>query len=237
MTTEEAEPTELAGAAESDTQSAYAWGLTAPIADDDVQRSWVTPTRVTVAAVTISIALAAGVGVLAYQYMRDKPTPASVPAEQKRDPVMLDGVYKFVSDFDRVTFRGKDGGNVTNEWGHDDQDTTWVRFVTTCTAVHCIATGKQLDAQMNEMPGNPIDMRLANGTWTDMAPARSQNKCEPLSGGVATASTQSFAWSFAARPDGTFVGFTTITVETNECNDQGDTVLIPITVTRIANAA
>lgn len=54
-----ASPTEMAGAVETDTESAFAWGLTEPILDDESHRprSWL----VTGAAVAASLAVVAAV--------------------------------------------------------------------------------------------------------------------------------------------------------------------------------
>lgn len=234
------EPTMSARTAEAETQSVYAWGLADVEGDVPTQR--LTPRRITTAAVAASlivVASAAAVTLYAIRHTpQDAPTPTvALAAPTAPAPPHLDGTYKIVSDFDRATFRNNQregGGSVA--WGHDGNgDTTWAALLTTCTSMGCVATGKQLNEQLEELkPGTSLGLQLTNGTWQDMAPSRWQAECE-LSTGVVVESTNSFSWSFEPRPDGTFHGFTTITVETNECGDKGNTVLIPIVATRIGD--
>ncbi|MGN7779035.1 hypothetical protein ACTJJE_05895 [Mycolicibacterium sp. 22603] len=41
---------------------------------------------------------------------------------------------------------------------------------------------------------------------------------------------------FTPRPDGTFTGALTTVVDTNECGDQGNTVVTPLTAVRVGDA-
>lgn len=75
-------PTEMAGAADANTQSAYAWGL----ADDDydaVPRRF-TPARITALAVAASTALIATAAVIGYLHLRSREAigPASTAAPE-----------------------------------------------------------------------------------------------------------------------------------------------------------
>lgn len=76
-----AEPTELAGAAEAETQSAYAWSLDDPVEDYPTQR--LTPRRITVAATVVSLAVITGAAAVAVMHLRKNdpaPAPAAAPA-------------------------------------------------------------------------------------------------------------------------------------------------------------
>lgn len=76
MTTEDAEPTELAGIAESDTQSAYAWGLAEPLPDESPQRprSWFIVGSAVAASLTV-VVVAAWVAVPHLRQTRTTPAP------------------------------------------------------------------------------------------------------------------------------------------------------------------
>lgn len=78
---EGAEPTELAGAAEAETESSYAWSLDGPVEDYPTQR--ITPRRITVAAVVVSLVVIVGAAVVAMSHLRKNdqdPQPAAAPA-------------------------------------------------------------------------------------------------------------------------------------------------------------
>lgn len=82
-----AEPTEMAGVAEGETESAYAWSLDDGL-ENEPPRRW--PFVVTAAAVGVSLCLATAAGVLAFRYMgsEDQPAPdaASAPATTTTRP-------------------------------------------------------------------------------------------------------------------------------------------------------
>lgn len=65
-----AEPTELAGVAEADTQSAYAWSLDDGPDELEPERQW--PFWTTVAALGVSLSLVTIAGVLAYRHLGDQ---------------------------------------------------------------------------------------------------------------------------------------------------------------------
>lgn len=72
-----ADPTELAGAAEAETQSAYAWALDEA---EDYPTQRITPRRITSVAIAASLVAIAGAGVIAYVHLRGRPAPAPVAA-------------------------------------------------------------------------------------------------------------------------------------------------------------
>lgn len=75
------DPTELAGAAEAETQSKYAWSLDDGVIEDYPTRR-LTPRRITVAAVVVSLAVVAGAAAVVVMHLRrddPAPTPAAAP--------------------------------------------------------------------------------------------------------------------------------------------------------------
>ena len=78
---EASEPTELAGVADADTMSVYAWSQAGELDEDGPRREW--PFWVTTAAVGLSLAFATIAGVLAYRHLggQEEPSrPIALPA-------------------------------------------------------------------------------------------------------------------------------------------------------------
>jgi hypothetical protein len=117
---EAAAPTEMAGTAEADTQSVYAWGeADLDAGQDDVEPRRLTPRRITAAAVAASLAAVVGASVVGFYfyYLRDEsssstappatlvpaaPPPTLAPPPGPPPPVVLQGVDgKFIADMRR----------------------------------------------------------------------------------------------------------------------------------------
>lgn len=223
-------PTELAGVADADTRAAHAWAF-----DDEPEpgpgpaRQRFTPGLVTalvVAAAVVAIAAAAGVAVW---FLRDAPVADPAPR-----PDLLNGVYSVEYHWDQATYR--DVGGTTN-WG-DGADSRpsqdWLMLTSTCTDRDCIATGEVLGQGGVRVPGaRRLTFKLTNGLWQDIAPARVKSTCTYGDGSIAGESWTTVTLGFTPRPDGSFTGALTTVVDTNECGDQGNTVVTPLTARKV----
>ncbi|SCX06093.1 hypothetical protein [Mycolicibacterium fluoranthenivorans] len=244
-----AAPTELAGAAVAETRSAYAWGLAdaeTEVLDDERRLS---PGRITAAAVAASVVLIGAAAAVAWMQLRGDqqsrqagdPAPTSaVSASPSPRPDLLNGVYRIEYHWRDATYRDneRDGGG-TMDWnaeGDGGPPFDWLTLSSTC-AKDCIATGQMLTQDRKQIPGaRTIALKLTNGAWEDIAPGRIKSECTADDGTVTGRSSATVAMSFTPRPDGTLSGTSTMTVETNECGDQGNTVVTPLTLTRVGNA-
>lgn len=233
-------PTEMAGVADANTQAAHAWAL-------DEEPEWerekaspvrigpdrITPGRITalsVAAAVVVIAAASGVAV--WVLRGDEPAVGPAPR-----PDLLNGVYRVEYHWDQATYR--DGGRDTTWDGEaaagPAQD--WLNLTSACTDTDCIATGEVLGQDRTRLDGaRLITFRLANGSWQDIAPARVKSTCTYDDGSVAGESWTTVTLGFTPRPDGSFTGALTTVVESDECGDQGNTVVTPLTAGRVGNA-
>ncbi|EUA18511.1 hypothetical protein I552_9738 [Mycobacterium xenopi 3993] len=114
---------------------------------------------------------------------------------------------------------------------------TWLAFRSACTEMDCIATGIRLDNQNHEKAATPEVrgvLRLVNGVWQDMTPTQVQAQATYTDDGSAACTAwQSVRFNLEPRPDGTFRGDRIQSTDTNECGNQGDTIVTPITATRV----
>jgi hypothetical protein len=232
-------PTEMAGVADANTQAAHAWAF-------DEEPEWerektppvrigpdrITPGRITalsVAAAVVVIAAASGVAVW---YLREEPAAEPAPRTD-----LLNGVYRVQYQWDQATYRDV-GGNTNWDDGADAgpaQD--WLSLTSTCTDTDCIASGEVLGQDQARLPGaRTLTFRLSNGTWQDIAPARVKSTCTYGDGSVAGESWTTVTLGFTPRPDGSFTGALTTVVDTDECGDQGNTVVTPLTAGKVGEA-
>ena len=222
-------PTELAGVADVNTQAAHAWAFDE---DPEPEPRRFTPGRITALAVGAAVVvIAAASGVTAW-YVNEDPVAAPPPR-----PDLLNGVYRVQYHWDQATYR--DTGENTN-WGEGAdagpaQD--WLSLTSACTDTDCIATGEVLGQNQARLPGaRTLTFKLTNGTWQDIAPARVTSTCTYDNGAVARESWTTVTLGFTPRPDGSFTGALTTVVDTNECGDQGNTVVTPLTAGRVGEA-
>lgn len=222
--------TELSGVADADTQAAHAWAFDSE-PEPEPQSRRLTPGRITALAVIASVvAIAGAAGIAVWALGEEAATPVSAPPRQD----LLDGVYRVDYHRDQATYRG------TTNWdagvgAGPAQD--WLTLNSTCTDRDCIATGEVLGADRQRRPGaRTLTFRLTNGTWQDIAPARVKSTCTYADGSVAGESWTSVTLGFTPRPDGSFTGELTTVVDTNECGDQGNTVVTPLTADRVGDA-
>jgi hypothetical protein len=234
----------------------HAWSLD----DDDAELrpSWRRAAAVAAAVVMVSTAAAAATLLLGRPHgatPRDnqaKPfptiattTPAAVSAIIPPTPTpppipRLDGTYRIYNDWDHLTYRTKQthaGGAITWTRGDGQAQTVVWAFATTCSAQNdCVATGVELDDTDHQKVGTVDALKLVNGIWQDMTPAHIQIDCT-LNGKVAAKVWSTLGWSFEPLPDGTLHGeFTESTDSDNDCGSKGDTLVVPITATRLGPA-
>ncbi|MGU3652509.1 Rv2253/PknI dimerization domain-containing protein [Mycolicibacterium sp. A43C] len=221
-------PTELAGVADADTQSAFAWGL-----DEEPEPQaprTLSPAVITAGAVGAAVVVIAAASAVAIWALRDE--PASAPAPR---PDLLNGVYHVEYQPDRATTSGTDRPVSWGVQGAPTQD--WLTLTTTCTDGPCIANGEVLGPDRQRRAGaRTLSFQLTDGTWRDIAPARVKSTCRYADGSIAGESWTTVTLGFTPRPDGTFTGALTTVVDTNECGDQGNTVVTPLTAARVGDA-
>lgn len=152
---------------------------------------------------------------------------------------LLNGTYRIDYDWERTTARNnkRQGGGVVH-WDHTGMPaSTWLAFRSACTEMDCIATGIRLDNQNHEKAATPEVrgvLRLVNGVWQDMTPTQVQAQATYTDDGSAACTAwQSVRFNLEPRPDGTFRGDRIQSTDTNECGNQGDTIVTPITATRV----
>lgn len=222
-------PTEMAGVADAQTQAAHAWAFDET---PDWERRRFTPGRITALAVGAAVVvIAAASGVTAW-YLRDGPVAEPAPR-----PDLLNGVYRVDYHWEQATYRDVAG---TTNWGEGAdagpaQD--WLTLTSACTDTDCIASGEVLGQDRQRVAGaRTLTFKLAGGTWQDIAPARVKSTCTYDNGSVAGESWTTVTLGFTPRPDGSFTGALTTVVDTNECGDQGNTVVTPLTAGRVGEA-
>ena len=248
----EVAPTEQAPAADATTgqpDTAEAWsdeGDTEPYGEPR-RRSWLIPAAVFTLALAVAGAIVASI-VEAHRHQAAQPaapgptsgpvttTPPTPPAA-----ALLSGTYRIDYDWENSTYRNNkkaDGGTV--HWDHDDMPPTiWWAFTSTCNGMDCTATGIALDSadhsRVSSSSGTDV-MRFVNGVWVDVTPYRTTSTCTYTSDGAfAGTSHESRAWSFTPLANGTFRGEMVATVDGDGCGDDGNTLITPLTITRVGD--
>ena len=179
---------------------------------------------------------------------RQQPAPPGVPAAAPSTPArpeppkpLLNGVYQIVHDWEHQTYRNnRTHTGRTVRWEHDKlSDITWWAFVPVCSDTECVAIGAKLDDESHlnsAVPGGSDVLRLVNGAWQDMTPYLSEVPCTDTGNGATMGKTVNrSSWGFQPLPDGSFQGSMITAVETDGCGDEGNTWVVPLIVTRIAD--
>jgi serine/threonine-protein kinase len=251
-----AEPTELAGTAEAETESVHAWGLSADEGDDEYElpTQRFTPRRITAAAVItclVVIAVAAGVAVYvlrddasarathddapkppkSWMAPQAAPTAGSPPSPEQ----LLNGTHQVVNDWPNTRWH-LSPRSVKPE--PSTAKTEWWSLATECANGACTATAVPLtgDAGTPVPHAGSIQMKFENGIWQQSRPRRIQIACQYFmpDGTTGTATNwNAYEWTWAPKPDGSFGGNLTITVDTNECGFLGDWVSVPLIITHV----
>jgi serine/threonine protein kinase, bacterial len=140
----------------------------------------------------------------------------------------LEGSYR--ADFDRSqqTYNG------TPDPQPPDVSTWWA-FRSSCTSTSCVATGIMLDdkdhlAASTPGGGRPIVLDFRDGGWQSR-PETTPFACRGPNGTPATQTT-TLVLSLQAQAHGPMRGVMTVTVQSNECGQQGAHILVPVVATR-----
>ncbi|BBX97553.1 serine/threonine protein kinase [Mycobacterium lacus] len=142
-------------------------------------------------------------------------------------PVPLDGTYRIEVERSKQTF------DYTPNPQPPDVSTWWA-FRSSCTPTTCVATGTLLDdndhTRAKPDGGRPIILDFTDGRWQ----SRPETVVFPCVGPNGEAKTQTTlqALSLRLQPQHELVGEMTVTVQTNECGQQGAVVRIPAVATR-----
>lgn len=143
-------------------------------------------------------------------------------------PVPLNGTYRIEVQRSRQTF----------DYTPDPQPpdvSTWWAFRSTCTPSSCVALGVLLDDNQHTQPkapggGRPIILDFAEVGWRSR-PETLQFPCLTRKGEAQNQTTLQ-TLSVRLQPQGHLVGEMTVTVQSNECGQQGVVVRIPTVMTR-----
>jgi len=159
--------------------------------------------------------------------------PKAVPPNSSHDfpgpGEALDGSYRLDVNRAQQTYNGAPDPQPPNV-------TTWWAFRTACTPKSCVATGALLDdadhAKLSAAGGQkPVVLDFRNGAWQSR-PETMLFACLGPDGAPAKQTTTQVIWLQHAH--GALRGTMTVTVESNECSQQGATIQIPAVAARVA---
>jgi serine/threonine-protein kinase len=161
------------------------------------------------------------------------PTPkAGPPAGKHNFPVAgeaLDGAYRIDVNREQQSYNGSPDPQPPNV-------ITWWAFRTACTPASCVATGAMLDErghlQLSETGGSKaVVLDFRNGGWQSRPDTMLFACVGPDNAPAEQTTTQTLSLQ---QDHAAFRGTMTVTVETNECGQQGATIEIPSDATRVA---
>ena len=162
-----------------------------------------------------------------------KPAPKAAPPSGKHDfPVVgeaLDGAYRIDVNREQQSYNGSPDPQPPNV-------ITWWAFRTACSPVSCVATGAMLDEtghlQLSEAGGaKAVVLDFRNGGWQSRPDTMLFACVGPDNAPAEQTTTQTLSLQ---KDHAAFHGTMTVTVETNECGQQGATIEIPSVATRVA---
>jgi serine/threonine protein kinase, bacterial len=157
------------------------------------------------------------------------PVAAGAPttSTQVAAPVPLDGTYRLDVERTKQTF------NYTPDPQAPDVNTYWA-FRSSCTPSSCAAAGVQLDDNGHSQPKSPggqaVVLDFRDGRWMSR-PEADGFPCIAPNGAAGTHATTQVL-SLRPEPQGEFVGEMTVTVQSNECAQQGAVLRAPVVATR-----
>ncbi|MDT5205935.1 MAG: serine/threonine protein kinase, bacterial, partial [Mycobacterium sp.] len=162
-----------------------------------------------------------------------KPAPKAAPPSGKHDfPVAgeaLDGAYRIDVNREQQSYNGSPDPQPPNV-------ITWWAFRTACTPASCVATGAMLDEtghlQLSAAGGSKaVVLDFRNGGWQSRPDTMLFACVGPDNAPAEQTTTQTLSLQ---KDHAAFHGTMTVTVETNECGQQGATIEIPSVATRVA---
>ncbi|OBI42278.1 hypothetical protein A5707_06580 [Mycobacterium kyorinense] len=150
--------------------------------------------------------------------------PALPPAGRQ-----LDGTYQVDVNRAQQTFNDRPDPQPPNV-------TTWWAFHSSCTPTGCVATGIQLDDQDHQSPHQSAGLRplvfdFRDGAWQSR-PETLQFPCVGPNG-AADKQTMTQVLSLEPQSHGPLRGVMTVTVQTDECGQQGGHIVIPAVAGRL----
>jgi serine/threonine protein kinase, bacterial len=112
---------------------------------------------------------------------------------------------------------------------------TWWAFRSSCTSTGCVATGIQLDdkdhlAASTPGGGGPVVLDFRDGAWQSR-PETTPFACRAPNG-TPGKQTTTLVLSLQPQAHGPMRGVMTVTVQSNECGQQGAHIVIPAVATR-----
>jgi serine/threonine protein kinase, bacterial len=158
------------------------------------------------------------------------PAPSAAPAPpatRATAPVPLDGTYRLEVQRTKQTF------NYTPDAQAPDVNTWWA-FRSSCTPSSCTATGIPLDDtdhhQAKSPGGEPVILDFRDGRWLSR-PERATFPCVGPNGAAGVHATTQVL-SLRPQSQGGLLGEMTVTVQSNECGQQGAVLRAPAVATR-----
>jgi serine/threonine-protein kinase len=162
------------------------------------------------------------------------PTPVAVPSAGSpgTPPTPLDGTYRLEVKRTKQTY------NYTPDPQPPDV-VTWWAFRSSCTPSACSAAGVLLDdndhAQAKTPGGEPVVLDFGDGRWLARA-EKGTFACVARNGAAATHGI-SQVLSLRPQASGELTGEMTVTVQTNDCGQQGAVVRSPAVATRTGDVS
>lgn len=150
--------------------------------------------------------------------------PSSRPAAAPQ----LDGTYRVDTNRSRQTYN-----DIANPQPPDV--TTWWAFRSACPPAGCVAAGVMLDdsRQVAAAAGNELRLDFVDGQWKSR-PLSAHFPCVDATGRPGMQTTTEVLW-LHPRDGGLLRGELAITVETNECGQQGAVIRVPTAAVRTAD--
>jgi serine/threonine-protein kinase len=156
-----------------------------------------------------------------------KPTTSASAAPTASTPVALDGSYRLEVNRAKQTF------NNTPDPQPPDVNTWWA-FRSFCTPISCTAVGVLLDdndhTKAKSADGDPVVFDFGDGRWLSR-PDKATFPCVGPNEAPGTQATTQVL-SLRPQPQGELVGEMTVTVQSNECDQQGAVLRAPAVATR-----
>lgn len=158
----------------------------------------------------------------------ESPTTTSNTTVAPTAGPVLDGAYRFDSDYTKATFN-----DAPNPSSNSDSKPTYQAFRSLCRATGCIATNATLDNNIQQVAIASLGLfRWVDEEWQNASGAM-EIPCSDSNKTVTD--TEVASYSLKPQPDGSLQGAFIIDIRTDECRQQGKprgTLRIPITATR-----